>query len=75
MKFLLLSDIHSSMDKLEKILTSANYDAVLIAGDLTQFRPKDARVVDEMLSEYTDSALLCTETATTKLFLGRITEF
>ena len=54
MKFLLLSDIHSSMDKLEKILMSANYDAVLIAGDLTQFRPKDARVVDEMLSEYTD---------------------
>ena len=54
MKFLILSDIHSSIDELEKILISAEYDVVLIAGDLTQFRPKDAKAVDEVLSDYTD---------------------
>lgn len=57
MRVLLLSDIHSSTQNLEKILNAAEYDAVFIAGDLTQFRPKDARVIDEILSEYIDSCL------------------
>ncbi|AAB90701.1 MULTISPECIES: metallophosphoesterase [Archaeoglobus] len=57
MRVLLLSDIHSSTQNLEKILKAAEYDAVFIAGDLTQFRPKDAKVVDEIISEQTDSCL------------------
>ncbi len=54
MRFLHLSDIHSSTEKLEKILSLAEYDAVLIAGDLTHFRPRDAKAIDEVLSDYTD---------------------
>ncbi len=57
MRLLLLTDIHSSMENLEGILKVAEYDAVLIAGDLTQFRPKDAPVVDQIVAKFTDTCL------------------
>lgn len=58
MKILLLSDIHSSFEMLERILEKvekADFDVLLIAGDLTQFKPTDAIRIDRILSEFTEN--------------------
>ncbi|MCX8172608.1 MAG: metallophosphoesterase family protein [Archaeoglobaceae archaeon] len=53
MKLLLLSDIHSNTKNLEEILKSAEFDLLLISGDLTHFKKQDVVVIDEIISRYT----------------------
>lgn len=54
MKLLILSDIHSAFENLEKALLTEDFDAVVIAGDITHFRPSDVFKADSILSQHTD---------------------
>lgn len=55
MKLLLISDIHSEFENLRKILETTDFDAILIAGDITHFRPADVLKADSIFAQYSDS--------------------
>ncbi len=52
MRFLVVSDIHSDFSKLKKILESDDFDIVLIAGDITNFRASDILIVDKIVGKH-----------------------
>ncbi len=52
MRILLVADIHSSFTNFEEILKNVDFDAVFIAGDITDFRVEDVRKADEIVSKY-----------------------
>lgn len=51
MRLLLISDIHSEIDKFRKILETVDFDVLLIAGDLTNFNREDVIEIDMILSD------------------------
>ncbi len=55
MRLLLLSDIHSSFENLKRILEMEDFDAVVIAGDVTHFHPPDVFKADKIIAQHTDS--------------------
>ncbi|MCS7121014.1 MAG: metallophosphoesterase family protein [Archaeoglobaceae archaeon] len=52
MKILILSDVHSSFENLKEILSSASYDLIFLAGDLTNFIKEDVFKIDEIISKF-----------------------
>lgn len=52
MKVLIIADIHSSFGNLKKVLSSASYDLIFIAGDLTNFRKSDVYHIDGIVSNF-----------------------
>ncbi|MDW7989777.1 MAG: metallophosphoesterase family protein [Archaeoglobaceae archaeon] len=50
MRILILSDIHSCLEKMEKIIKKEKFDILLIAGDLTNFKNEDVLAIDRILS-------------------------
>ncbi len=54
MRLLLLSDIHSSFENLKEILSRESFDAIVVAGDITHFRPADVFKADSIIAQHTD---------------------
>ncbi len=54
MRFLVLSDIHSNFYAFERILKNEEFDVLLIAGDITDFRASDVLLADKIVGKYCD---------------------
>ncbi len=55
MRVLVLSDIHSSLRNLGKIISAVDFDLLLVAGDITNFKSEDVLKADEIISRFTDA--------------------
>lgn len=51
MKLLLMSDIHSNLEKFREIVNKEEFDVILISGDLTNFRKMDVFAIDEIVAK------------------------
>ncbi|MEM0332077.1 MAG: metallophosphoesterase [Archaeoglobaceae archaeon] len=54
MKILAVADLHSQFSNLKKILGNVDFDVLLIAGDITNFKDEDVFKVDELISGFVD---------------------